>query len=51
MKISNVQGSQRGIAIHAVVRPGLKDPRMQNIAVLSRIGSRNLIPGFDFRPL
>ena len=36
---------QRGIAVHAVVRPGLKDPRMQNIAVLSEISSRNLIPG------
>ena len=38
-------GSQRGIAIHPVVRPGLKDPRMQNIAVLSEISSRKLIPG------
>ncbi len=37
--------SQRGIVIHPVVRPGLKDPRMQNIAVLSEISSRNLIPG------
>lgn len=38
-------GSQRGIAIRPVVRPGLKDPRMQNIAVLSEISSRKLIPG------
>jgi indolepyruvate ferredoxin oxidoreductase beta subunit len=41
----NRAAGQRGIAVHAVVRSGLKDPRMQNIAVLSAISSKNLIPG------
>ena len=35
---------QRGIIAHAVVQPDLADPRMQNIAVLATINSKNLIP-------
>lgn len=35
----------RGITLHAVTRPGLPDPRMQNVAVLSRINAKGLIPG------
>lgn len=38
-------GSQRGIAVHQVIQPGLVDPRMQNIVVLSKISRLNLIPG------
>ncbi len=35
----------RGITVYAVTRPGLPDPRMQNVAVLARIHAKGLIPG------
>ncbi|ACU90395.1 2-oxoacid:acceptor oxidoreductase family protein [Desulfomicrobium baculatum] len=37
--------SARGITSHAVIRPDIADPRMQNIAVLSVISREGLIPG------
>lgn len=37
--------SARGITTHAVIRPDIADPRMQNIAVLSVISREGLIPG------
>jgi len=38
-------GRQRNITVHAVVQAALPDPRMQNMAVLATINSKNLIPG------
>lgn len=37
--------AQRGIKTEAVVRPGITDPRMQNIAVLSAVSRKGLVPG------
>ena len=38
---------QRGITVHRVVQPDLVDPRMQNIAVLSRMHRLQLVPGLE----
>lgn len=35
----------RGIKTVAVVRPDIRDPRMQNIAVLSAVSRKGLVPG------
>jgi indolepyruvate ferredoxin oxidoreductase beta subunit len=37
--------SSRGVTAHAVIRPDIVDPRMQNIAVLSVVSRKGLIPG------
>lgn len=37
--------SARGVTVHAVIRPDIADPRMQNIAVLSVVSREGLIPG------
>lgn len=37
----------RSITVHAVTRPDIKDPRMQNVAVLSAVNRLGLIPGVE----
>lgn len=39
--------SARGITVHQVSRTDLDDPRMQNVAVLSVVSGKGLIPGVE----
>ncbi len=39
----------RNITVHAVIRPDIVDPRMQNVAVLAAVSALELIPGVTAR--
>lgn len=39
----------RNITVHAVIRPDIVDPRMQNVAVLAAVSALGLIPGVTAR--
>ncbi len=39
----------RNVTVHAVIRPDIVDPRMQNVAVLAAVSALELIPGVTAR--